>query len=48
MGCSKNSFKRKVYDNTTPPQEIRKTSNKQPTIIPKAARGRRTNKSQSY
>ena len=42
MGCSKNIFKRKVYGNTIPSQEIRKTSNKQPTIIPKAARERRT------
>ena len=46
--CSKSSTQREVYSNKVLTQEIRKTSNKQPTIIPKAAKGRRTNKSQSY
>ena len=41
MGCSKNSFKREVYSNTIPPQEIRKISNKQPNLTPKAIRERR-------
>ena len=34
MGCSKNSDKREVYNNTSIPQEIRKTANKQPNLIP--------------
>ena len=29
MGCSKSCSKRKDYSNTSPPQEIRKSSNKQ-------------------
>ena len=29
MGCSKSRSKRKVYSNTSPPQETRKRSNKQ-------------------
>ena len=28
MGCSKSCSKRKVYSNTSPPQETRKSSNK--------------------
>ena len=33
MGCSKSSAKREVYNNTSLPQEIRKTANKQPNLI---------------
>jgi len=29
MGCSKSHSKRKVHSNTSPPQETRKSSNKQ-------------------
>ena len=47
MGCSKSSFKREVYSNTNLPQEMRTFSNKQPNLIPKATRERRTNKTQS-
>ena len=32
MGCSKSCSKRKVYSNTSPPQETRKSSNKQLTL----------------
>ena len=46
MGCSKSSSKRDVYSNTVFPQETRKVSNKQPSLIPKAMR-ERTNKTQS-
>ena len=35
MGCSKSSSKREVYSNTILPQEIRKTSNRQPNFAPK-------------
>ena len=35
MGCSKSSSKRDVYSNTILPQEIRKTSNRQPNFTPK-------------
>ena len=44
MGCSKNSFKREVYSNTILPQEIRKTSNRQPNFTPKITGKRRTKK----
>ena len=44
MGCSKSSSKRKVYSNTSPPQETRKSSNKQANIKPKADQERRTDK----
>ena len=47
MGCSKSSSKREVYGNSTSPQEPRKISNKQPNLIPKATRERRTKKIQS-
>ena len=33
--CSKSSPKREVYSNTILPQEIRKTSNRQPNFKPK-------------
>ena len=46
MGSSKSSSKREVDGNTTLPQETRKFSNKQPKLKPKAARERRTNKTQ--
>ena len=35
MGCSKSHSKRKVYSNTSPPQETRKNSNKQPNFTSK-------------
>ena len=41
MGCSKSSSKREVYSNTIPPQEIRKTLNRQPNFTPKTT-GKRT------
>ena len=44
MECSKSSSKREVYSNTILPQETRKISNKQPNLIPKAIRERRTKK----
>ena len=47
MGYSKSSSKRKVYSNTVLPQETRKISNKQPNLIPKATRERKTNKTES-
>ena len=46
MGCSKSSSKRKVYSNKDHHQEIRKISNKQPTLPSKGIR-KRTNKAQS-
>ena len=42
-GCSKSHSKKKVYSNTSPPQEIRKSSNKQANFTSKAA-GERTDK----
>ena len=44
MGCSKTSSKREVYSNTILPQETRNISNKQPNLIPKGIRERRTKK----
>ena len=35
MGCSESSSKREVYSNTILPQEIKKTSNRQPNFTPK-------------
>ena len=35
MGCSKRHSKVKVYSNTSPPQETRKSSNKQPNFTSK-------------
>ena len=43
MGCSKSSPKREVYSNTILPQEIRKTSNRQPNFTPKTT-GKRLKK----
>ena len=47
MGCSNSSSKKEVYNNTNLPQEIRKISNKQLNLTPKATRERRINKTQS-
>ena len=44
MGCSKSSSKKEVYSNTILPQEIRKTSNRQPNFTPKATGKRRRKK----
>ena len=38
MGCNKRSSKREVFSNTSQPQEIRKTSNKEPNLTPKPSR----------
>ena len=46
MGCSKNSSKGEVYNNTSLPQETRKISNTQSNLPPKGTRERRTNKTQ--
>ena len=46
MGCSENSYKREVYSNTILPQEVRKTSNRQPNFTPKTT-GERTKKPQN-
>ena len=35
MGCSKSHSKRKVYSNTSPPQETRKSPNKQANFTSK-------------
>ena len=43
MGCSKSSSKREVYSNIILPQEIRKTSNRQPNFTSKTT-GKRTKK----
>ena len=47
MGLRKTSTSTKVSNDTSLSQEIRKTSNKQPNLTPKATRGRTTNKIQS-
>ena len=44
MGCSKSHSKRKVYSNTSPPQETRKSPNKQANFTSKAAQQRKTDK----
>ena len=44
MGCGKGSSKREVYTNTMLPQEIRKTSNRQPNFTHKTTGKRRTKK----
>ena len=43
-GCSKSSSMRKVYSNESLPQEIRKTSNRQPNLISKATRKKKDQK----
>ena len=47
MGHRKSSSKREVYSNRILPQEIRKTSSKQPNLTTKATRERRPSKTQS-
>ena len=47
MGCRKSSSKREVYSNTIPPQEIRKTSNRQPNFTPKTGGKRGTKNPQN-
>ena len=47
MGCSRSSSKREVYSSTILSQEIRKISNKQLNLAPKATIERITNKTQS-
>ena len=42
MGHSKNSSKKEVCSNTIPPQETRKTSNRQPNFTLKTTGKRRT------
>ena len=42
MGCSISNPKRKVYSNTILPQEMRKTSSRQPNFTPKTTGKRRT------
>ena len=42
MGCSKSSAKREVYRDISLLQKTRKTSDKQPNLIPKATRKTRT------
>ena len=42
MGCTENSSKREVYNNTILPQETRKISNGQPNFTPKTTGKRRT------
>ena len=44
MWCSKSSPKREVYSNTIPPQETRKTLNRQPNFTPKTIGKIRTKK----
>ena len=44
MWCSKSSSKREVYSNIILPQEIRKTSNRQPNFTSKTTGKRRTKK----
>lgn len=46
MGRSKSNSKKEVYSETSLPQETRKISHKQPSIIPKATR-EITNKAQT-
>ena len=41
MGCGKSSSKREIYTNTMLPQEIRKTSNRQPNFTPKTTEEKR-------
>ena len=48
MECSKTSSKREVYSNTILPQEIRKISNKQPNLTPKAIRERKRTTTTKY
>ena len=45
-GCGKSSSKREVYRNTILPQEISKTSNRQPNFTPKTTGKRKRRKTQ--
>ena len=47
MGYSKSSSKREIYSNTTLPQEIRKTSNRQPNFTPETGGKRGTKNPQN-
>ena len=47
MQKKKSSSKKETYRNTILPQEIRKTSNKQPNLTSKGTRKTRTKKTQS-
>ena len=47
MGCSKSSFKKKVYSDTGLPQKTRKILNKQPHLPSKGISKRITNKGRS-
>ena len=44
MGCNKSISERPVYNFKILPKEMRKISNKQPNVMPKATRERITNK----
>ena len=46
-GCNKSISERPVYNFKISPKEMRKISNKQPNIMPKATRERITKKTQS-
>ena len=48
MGCTENSSKREVYNNTILPQETRKTLNRQPNFTPKTTGKRRTKKAPKF
>ena len=45
--CSKSSYKREVYSDTSPAQETRKISNKQSNPTPKGTTEKRANETQS-
>ena len=47
MGYSKSCSKKKVYSDSSLPEEVRKVSNNQPNFTP-IATWERTNKTQSY
>ena len=46
-GMQQKRSKREIYSDTNLPQKIRKISNKQPNLIPKGDRKRKTSKTQS-
>ena len=47
IGYSESSSKREVYSKMVLPQEMRKTSNRQPNFTPKTTGQRRTRKTQN-
>ena len=47
MGCSLSNSNREAYSNTILPQEMRKTSNRQPNFTPKTT-GKRKTKEPKY